>query len=433
MMTRRLLRAPLLLAIPLAFILGACSEDLETGGACPALCPGQQLNIRDTVLYPAIVLDTTLGVYPFIGFESALLLASRGDTLDVRGVVRFDTLVRGFKPTPADTVHDVVSVDSATLNIRIARTSVPLPPTFFIEIFDVGDLTLPDIEPTTLLPHFVGTRRLGSLRIDSAGFSDTALVRIPIDSAKLRTIIGDRTRGMRIGLQLRSTQSVEIRVYPSEDVARAPRLRYRVSRDTAVAAANLTPSSSTPTTPEFTNTDFNDYVIVAAAPNLTARGTFAVGGMPGLRSYLRFDLPRWLTDSSAVLRARLELVQHPVRLLDDTTKVSIVPYMVLAGEAVTDLRRAALLLAPRGVFVNDSIRVAAADSGSRFLEINGLVRQWRTVNGVRNVPSALVLRSTAEGVSGFGARFFGLGAPAAVRPRLHISYVPSTSLTFGQP
>lgn len=433
MMTRRLLRAPLLLAIPLAFILGACSEDLETGGACPALCPGQQLDIRDTVLYPAIVLDTTLGNYPFIGFESALLLAARGDSLDVRGVVRFDTLIRGFRPTPTDSVRDVVHVDSATLNIRIARTAVPLPPTFFIDAYDVSDLTAPDIEPTTLLPLFAPERLLGSLKIDSAGFSDTTQLRIPIDSAMLRAIIGDPARVMRIGLQVRSTQSIELRVYPSEDAARAPRLRYRVSPDTAVAAANLAPSSSTPVTPEFTNTDYNDYVIVANAPDITARGTFAVGGMPGLRTYLRFDLPRWLTDSSAVMRARLELVQDPVRLLDDTTKVTIFPYMVLAGEAVTDLRRAALLLAPQGVFVNDSIRVAASDSGSRFLEINGLIGQWRTVNGVRTVPSALVLRSTLEGASGFGARFFGLGAPADVQPRLHISYVPTTSFTFGQP
>lgn len=430
-MIRRLLRAPLLLALPLAFIVGACSENLESGGACPALCPGQQLDILETILEPAIVFDTTLGTFPFVGFEPALLLAARGDTLDVRAIIRFDTLVRGYRPTGVDTAVAVTMVDSATLNVRVQRTAVPFPATFFIDAYDVGDTSLPDSDPTTLLPLFVPERLLGTLRIDSAGFRDTSLVRIPIDTAKLLANIRDITKVMRIGLRIRSTQSVELRVASSSDATLGPRLRYRVTPDTATSVANLSPSSGTPVTPIFTAADFYDYIVVADAPLLSAPGTFAVGGLPGVRSYLRFELPLWLTDSAAVLRARLELVQDPVRGLDDTLRVTIRAQMALAGYAVTDLRRAAQLVAPEGFFVTDSLRLAPGDSGSVFLEINGLVRQWRTVDGQRLIPNALILKSTTEGASAFGARFFGLGAAPGLRPRLRISYVPT--FPFGQP
>ena len=51
-MTRRLLRAPALLAVLLATIAGACSERLDTADSCPVLCPGQQLDIVETARLP---------------------------------------------------------------------------------------------------------------------------------------------------------------------------------------------------------------------------------------------------------------------------------------------------------------------------------------------------------------------------------------------
>ena len=431
---RRLLRAPVLLALPLAFVVGACSEDLETGGACPALCPGQQLDIRDTVLLPAIVFDTTLGDFPFRGEEPWLLLASRPE-LDVRSIVRFDTLARTFRPTGVDTAEVVTRVDSATFDFRIQRTELPLPETFFIDAYDVSDLTAPDSIPTTLLPHFTAARLLGSVRIDSAGFVDTTLVRIQIDTVKLLATIVDSAKVMRIGLQVRSATPAQVRIFPTTGDAssRGPRLRYRVSADTLIPPALISASSSTPSTPLVISTFYKDYLLIAAAPDIRAAQRFSVGGLPGVRSYLRFELPRWLTDSSAVLRARLELVQDPITGLDDTTDVTIRAQMVLAGHDVTDLSHAVQLLAPINAFVTDSLRLAPGDSGSRFLEINNLVTQWRTVDGTRRVPNALVLRMDNEGSTAAAARFFGVSAAPELQPRLRVSYVPVTSFTFGQP
>lgn len=429
---RRLLRAPVLLALPLAFVVGACTEDLETGAACPALCPGQELEVLDTVLDPAIVLDTVLGPFPLLGFEPALFLASRGDTLDARAVIRFDTIARMYVPTGSQTAEPITSVDSATLNIRLARTRLALPDSFFIDAYSVGDLSVPDSAPGPLAALFTPDRLLGSLRVDSAGFADTTIFRIPLDSTLLLAIIGDPDAVLRIGLQVRGPDPVEIIVRSVVDAESPPRLRYRVSPDTLIPVAVIPPTSSTPTIPIFVSGDYVDHALVVTAPDIRRAGTFAIGGLPAVRTYLRFELPPWLTDSTAILRARLELVQDPIRGLADMDTVKVKAQAVLAANAVTDLMRASQLLAPEGFLIRDSLMLVPSDSGLKVLELNLLVSQWRTVDGVRPIPTAIVLRSTSESLVPGGVRFFGLNASdPALRPRLRISYVPS--FPFGQP
>ena len=87
-----------LLALPLVAALGACTEDLQTGGTCPVLCPGQGIVIRDTVLEGTVVLDSNLVGFPFQGSEDPMVLAAWTDTLDIRVVARFDSLTGGRTP-----------------------------------------------------------------------------------------------------------------------------------------------------------------------------------------------------------------------------------------------------------------------------------------------------------------------------------------------
>src|SRR3954471_3057788 len=87
----------LMLAFGIAATLsiGACTEKLESGTACPLLCPQQAATLKDTTL-EAIIFDTTVSGLPPIGAERYLMLASHGDTLDTRAIVRFDTLPQTF-------------------------------------------------------------------------------------------------------------------------------------------------------------------------------------------------------------------------------------------------------------------------------------------------------------------------------------------------
>jgi len=430
-MSWRSLRSWTLLALPLAAALGACTEKLDTGASCPLLCPGQEIVVRDTVIEPAYVLDTSLVGYPIQGLEFPLLLADRGDTLDVRAVVRFDTLQRFYTPA-GDTLQPITTVDSALLTLRLYTNGFPVPEQFFVEAYDVTDTTLVDSLPLTLVPLFAPDRLLGALRLDSASFNDSSRVQIELDSMKMREIVTDPARRLRIGLKVRGSSSAQFKVTPYSPGGDGPSLSYRVSADTTVPrVAGLEPSSFRPVSPVFVAGDFVDYSIVVNAPNVLAPGTFSVGGLPGARSYIRFNLPRWLTDSVAVLRASLELTQDPVRGPSDKDTLRLLTHLVVANGTVTDLRRAATLITASGLFTN-TLRLVPSDSGVRILEMNSLVRQWGLIDSTANIPSAIVFRTDTEGSSPATARFFAIdAADPSVRPRLRVSYTPSK--IFGRP
>lgn len=430
-MSWRSLRSWTLLALPLVAVLGACTEKLDTGASCPLLCPGQEIVVRDTVIEPAYVLDTSLVGYPIQGLEFPLLLSARGDTLDVRAVVRFDTLQRNYTPT-GDTLQPITMVDSVLLTLRLYSNGFPIPEQFFVEAYDVTDTTLVDSLPLTLVPLFAPERLLGSLRLDSASFTDSSRIQIALDSTKIREIVTNAERRLRIGLRVRAASPVQFKLTPYSPGGDGPSLSYRVSTDTTVArVAGIEPSSFRPVTPVFVAGDFVDYSIVVTAPNVLAPGTFSVGGLPGSRSYLRFQLPRWLTDSVAVLRASLELTQDPVRGPSDRDTLSLLTHLVVANGTVTDLRRAATLITASGLFTN-TLRLVPSDSGVRVLEMNGLVRQWGLIDTTANIPTAIVFRTDTEGSSPATVRFFAIdAADPSVRPRLRVSYTPSK--IFGRP
>jgi hypothetical protein len=106
----------------------------------------------------------------------------------------------------------------------------------------------------------------------------------------------------------------------------------------------------------------------------------------------------------------------------------VVPELVLAGEEVTDLSRAAFLASP---FAIDTLRVAPADSGVRQIEMAAAVRQWSLAGTTFGQQRAIILRSTVEGASAFEVQFFSTEADVALRPRLRISY--SLRSSFGIP
>lgn len=434
-MNRRRTRALLALAAPVALAVGACGERLDTASSCPLLCPGQQLDVIDSIIDVPLAFDTTLGAYPFIGDENPLLLTIRGDTLDLRVVVRFDTLVRDYTPVGGTTLQPITDVDSAYLAIKLTQGELPLPVDFTLEAYDVSDPTAPDSLPATLLPHFTASRLLGTLALTDTTFVDASVVQIPLDSMKIREIVQDLGRTLRVGIRVVSAGPVELLMTTSLDPVDGPAFEFKPALDSGTRVISIIPSSLTPATPPAPpglSSSFVDYQLVAAAPDPRLAGRFFVGGQPGHRSYLRFDLPRWLTDSVYVLRARLDLTQDPLYDFDEGDTVIVRLHLALGGNALTDLQRAVAVLAPSNAFTPDSIVTTPADSGVVSVEINSAVRQWRTIDGVRPFPSALVLRTAVEGRFGRSVRFFGNGAPLpALRPRLVVSFVPN--VTYGRP
>ncbi|MGH7622039.1 MAG: hypothetical protein ACREMU_06830, partial [Gemmatimonadaceae bacterium] len=99
-------RAPIHRLLPLLGLalctLAACNENISGGAACPSLCPGQQLEVHDTVLVAGEVFDTTALVngMPPLGTETNLLVAryadALGDSVVSGAIVRYDTIIRTF-------------------------------------------------------------------------------------------------------------------------------------------------------------------------------------------------------------------------------------------------------------------------------------------------------------------------------------------------
>jgi hypothetical protein len=173
---------------------------------------------------------------------------------------------------------------------------------------------------------------------------------------------------------------------------------------------------------------YRTQTVVARSPRLADGSDLIVGGLPARRTYLRFAVPSRFVDSVDVVRASLLLTQRPSGAADPLdTGVTIRPLAVLATNEVTDLIRASEL-ATNAVGL-DTLRLNPTGTGVRALPVVNLVRAWRVLPA--GTPRALVLRSALEGAQAAEVRFYSIEAPAGLRPRLRLSYVPRTN--FGLP
>ena len=418
----------LLIALGLFGVVGlsACGEKLEAGASCPLLCPAtKDVELKDTTV-DAIAVDTSVAGFPVIGEEAPLLLAARGDTLDTRVIFRFDSIGKTFPhpSVPADTF--VTHVDSATLRVILDTSTavgVPALPTqpVTIELYDVDSPA--DTVAADLLPLFTPSRLLGSKTFAPESLAKDTLF-LPVAPAAVldRIIKGAR---LRIGLRLVAPVSTQLRIHSSATAGAM--LRFKPAADTAVSVTlhSKTPADSTLST---LRNDLADYVITAKELAPPPANTISVGGYPARRTFLRFDLPSHIVDSSTVVRATLTLTQYPMRASPNALdSLGVYPFAVTAGTIVTDVSRLLRLVSVNTVSAADSLRIVPADSGTRRLELVNLVRVWRNTKP-EQTQRALVLTIGEESVNSAIAAFFSSEAPAELRPRLQLTYVPKVTL-----
>jgi hypothetical protein len=202
---------------------------------------------------------------------------------------------------------------------------------------------------------------------------------------------------------------------------------FRATPDTATQPITVTPLSSTPAHESLVAQHLTDYTIIAKAPPSAPPNVLAVGGMPPLRVYAKFDIPSKYIDSSTIVRATLLLNQISNLSLDPGDTIRVVPQIVLAGKAVTDPSRAAQIIANISA---DTLRLTAGHGGSVDVELAAAFTLWRTQKP-DTLPRAIVLKSAFEGISPIELRFSSSEDIAALRPRLRISY--TTRVPLGLP
>jgi hypothetical protein len=406
------------LALAAAAVFVACDEQLDSGLACPALCPQLETSVRDTTIF-AVELDTSIAGFPALGTELELFIASLGDTLETRGVVRYDSLPDTFRHVNTAEDSVIYAVDTgAVIKLRLAANDTLGGPVT-VEVYDV-DLNGPDdADPTLAAEAFTPERLLGSRTFAAESLKDS--ISVPIDPTVLLGKIQSPVPANRLRIGLRVTQSGQARLSTfASNAGGAPLLVFRPSTDTTVAMLRLGPRSKFPAE-ESIASDFADYLLVTKSPPAPPPGVLRVGGMPGHRAYFRFNIPSSILDSSSVVRATLLLTQRPNPFSPEPNDSTLLQqFAVTSGAAVTDVARALLFLT---ISTSDSVRLAAADSGVRSFEMIGLVRAWRATT-VDRTPRAFALRAATEGHLARQVDFFSNEASVDVRPRLRLTYLP---------
>lgn len=399
-----------------AFIgAAACTENLGGDGACPILCPTQGGDIQNVTL-DAIVFDTTVLTLSGLGTEPGLLLASRGDTLDTRVVIRFDSLPTKFNAS-VDTGRTILSVDSAHLRLRLDTLSLKLNGPLTIEAFDV-DTVANDTSTAAIAALFRPDRFISSQSFARADLRDSIRYNISneVVLAKIRA-------GARLRIGLRAVGSAQVRILAVESGA-GPQLSFRPTPDTAFRALIVSPLSRTPVGESLVAMNLSDYTVLLRSPSTAETNTLNIGGLPARRTYIRFNIPSSIIDSSTVVRATLLLNQIANTSLDPGDTIFLVPQIVVAGAVVTDPARASQVISDGAL---DTLKVRAGDSGEKQIELVRAIPFWRSQRP-EVTPRAIVIRTLAEGNSPLEARFSPLEAQAGLRPRLRISFTPRAPL-----
>jgi hypothetical protein len=402
----------------------ACKEDLAGTAGCPSLCPEQNVVAKDTTLESFIEVDTTITGYPVIGTEAVLLVASRGDSLDARAVMRFDSLTQRFTRGGADSA--IYVVDSSQVMVRLDTTGTKATQPVTVELYDV-DTTAVDTATSAGLNLFRPDRLIGGKTFAVDELTDTLFIPLQNDKV-LAKLVGEAPRRLRIGFRVTSAASAQIRMVAREG-GFTSMVSYDPSPDTAVHALSNGQSSLTPTDNPTLRSDLTDYQLVARSQGVGGGNLLGVGGLPAQRLFIRFDVPQRLVDSTTIVRATLLLTQIATSSVDAGDSLVLYPQVVRAAVDLKDVGRSAGIINPPGLEI-DSLKLKPNDSGVRSIEIVGAFRSWQAL-GPTTLQRAIVIRSSAEGGSAPAVLFFSSEADPAQRPRLRLTYV--NKVEFGVP
>ena len=418
----RFKRLSIVLVAIMVATFSACSEDLESGGTCPLLCPGESAPLQDTIV-DAIILDTSAVGFPALGYEVNFFLGHHGDTLDTRIISRYDSLPKSYTFKGADSA--IVRVDSAYLLAPrpAADSAVAFTADGRIEVYDVTDAAN-DTAVASLVGQMTAGNKIGQFTYTSGQSPDT--LKILLDTARVRARVIN-TRNLRVGLRMVSAASDQIRIV-SLNNAGGVALTIVPNSDTAASRIRFNPISYTPEEPAYLRAALADFQITAAGNPIPAN-SLRVGGAPAGRVLMRFKIPAHIVDSSVVVRATLMLTQRPSGSADAGSAVGVQIAPVLVSNEATDLHTQ-LEFAGSGPVTVDSLSTVPKDSGAVQLEMVKLVRAWKGQDTTKT-PRQAALYLSSEGTRVASFDFFSLEAAPALRPRLRITYV--TRVNTGQP
>jgi hypothetical protein len=411
----------ILVALAATVVIASCSETIEAGVGCPLLCPQTAAPLLDTTL-DAVVMDTSVAGFPQFGYDTLLVLTRRGDTLDTRVVVRYDSLATEFPDSAA------FRADSAFIvGLRLlADSALALNDSTTFEVYDVTD-AVNDTAVADLLAQCTPANRIGSRRYAGGAKIDSLV--IGLDTGRVRKRVST-VRKLRLSLRMVTPGSEQIRLVGKEGGA-GIQLAIRTAHDTTTPTVFINPVSDTPTIAPFLSQTLADFQFVALAKPIPSPSILRVGGLPGRRVLMRFNIPSRIVDSASVLRATLFLTQSPMRTganAGDTVTVHAVP--IIGSALITDIRNVLEFAGNPANFPTSALVVTPHDSVVQLFDVVAMVRAWRLQDTIK-VPRLIAFEVRDEGRAPSAVDFYSIEAPAGLRPKLRLTYV--TKITTGRP
>jgi hypothetical protein len=402
-----------------AAVAAACVEKTTAPGDCPAFCPSGQITIVDTVLVNNVARDTAFRGYVLANQSALLLAADLPGFVDSRSIFRINGVGqrRSIKTTDT-TTGPILGADSARLQIIVSRHDTAAHnltlrfyrlPITIDSTTTFADLTGPftdslvrTLNIDTLLAQtgHKDTMTGDSVIVDTVNHTltfslkfDTAAARyIPTDS-------GTVAYGVRVAADSLASIAITKGSLSLRWWLRVDSLGTTVTRVTQVLGAAFSSFVFNPPPP---------------APD----STLVVGGVPSARSLLRVAFPKFIRDSSQVIRGTLVLLP--------TGPVGGAPADSFVMEARTVLADFGAK-SPFDVRLRDTTVIHTGVTDTVTVEVTNLLQLW-AADSTR--PTTIMLRAPSEAQS-FAEVHFYPSVAQAFRPFLRITYV--RRFPFGQP
>ncbi len=376
-----------------------CQERLTAPADCPALCPGGEARVFDTVLTPLPNSDTSYTGYVARTSPGALLVSNGLPASQDRAVYRFNA--RSDSIDVRDTLRPYV-VDSALLSLNlIARDTAVNGLKLYLYRIDPGV----DIDDTfaSITQQLVPAAIIDSVLVaDSvtSGLVQTVLRGADVAKVALPTGAGGV---LAVGIAMAADQPTGVRIGSSASGTGATFISYvtvDVPDTGSVRRQSLTRAPA-----------FNAYF--TEAPLVPDPAFLTVGGEPSSRALLRFDLPEPIEDSATIVRATLELIpQSPMLGLPGD------PALLQAKALLADLGAKSPVTMDERFITADTLAVGGSDTVR--LDMTPLVRLWQAST---ERPEAVFLSLLPEAGS-FTRPVFGSTRSGTVgAPRLRITYL----------
>jgi len=404
-------------------LAAACVERLTAPGHCPDFCPSGQITVVDTLLTTSINRDSSYRGY-VVSYPSPVMLAAvlpgASDTLDGRPIFRFN----GYGPRlPVSSVDTgqirgadsarlqlyIVRRDTATHNLRLQfyrlPTTIDTTTTFDAVAAAFNNAPVrPTVNVDTLLAQPGGKDPVTGDSVVVDTVNHRWLLSLKFDAAAARYDGTSDSGAVAYGIRIAADTLASI-AFGKGSVG--PVLQWYLRVDSLGMPVARKPGILGTTLANF----------VFAPPPAPLDSTLAVGGAPSARSVLRVAFPKFIRDSSQIIRGTLFLV--PAVAARGAPADS---FVMEARTVLADFGRKS----PIDARLDDPIVIHPGARDTIKIEVTNMLQLWAADT---THPTVFLLRPQAE------AQYFGeirfYPSKAALRPTLQITYVKQ--FPFGVP